>query len=404
MAGQDFNAFEPYHRSADEPPGGAPGAGPAAGTGTGPDARPGSVVRAPAEQLPAHLTAGLLLLVMGSAVVAWVVRGLIDADETFAGFARAFVTTQFDAQISSLALTADEWALALALLTVATGLLLGRHLARGGALLLGVLLMLVALRQAVGALNEEYREVFSTPDYGGWMIATYAVAGVAGAVVVLLMLAARAPGPKVAFDPYGPRPRTARRTWAGALALALAAIGIAWIVDWQQQLVRALDGYTWGDYLRGLVDPAVSGAGRWGADDSFYAATFVLALVVAGALLIADRPAARGLTLTLLGVTGYLLLRDVVGIDYDNVDDYFAHTRSTLWLLSVLARVALTVAAVLLLTRPERVPADGPAMPRWYPGDSFPGDGGGSGGVGGRSGGAGGPDDAAGPFAPPGAA
>jgi hypothetical protein len=350
MERQEFNAFEPYRPAPAGPPD-AHGEGETTG-------------RAPQRHLPAHLISGVLLLVMAAGLIAWVVRGLTEFDVPFTDFLRALVDGSYDVQITSEALTPYEWALTAALLAVSIGLLCGRRLARGGALLLGVLLVGVALRQAIGALDEGYREIFSIPDYGGWIVATHAVAGVIGVVVLILLAPAGEPPAKRGFDPYGPAPRPdVRQTTAGALVLALAVLTGAWIVDEQHRLVTHLEDYGWGDYLRGLIDPSTGFRASTVVGGSFYPAAFVLGLLTAGVLLVLGRRVARGLALPLLGVAGYLQLRGIIGIEYTQLGSYFEDTRPTLWVLSTFAGAALALIALILLALPAREPRQGAAPP-----------------------------------------
>lgn len=376
MTQEESDAFEPFRppgrRPADAGPGpGGPPSGPRA------DAEPGVAPgpRVSAAQRPAYLAAGSLLLVPAGALIAWVVRGFRDTGVTVPEFALALVTDAWGAQVHQALLTEFEWALTAALLAVAAGLFAGRRLARGGGLLLSALLLAVALRQAVGAFDEEYRRIFTAPDHGGWLAATYVAAGLAGLATLLLLLAAGrgADGAaKRGFDPYGPRRTDPRQVRAGALALAGGALTAGWLADrWSRLDGSAAD--VWAGYLRVVLNPAAEADGVWRPDLAFHETAVVVALLVAGVLLITDRPAARGVAVTALGVFGYLQLRRATGLDYASLDVYFQQTRGLLWLLSALGGVLLAAAGLLLLVLPRRRAAterwDG--LPSWYPGDDF---------------------------------
>ncbi len=321
------------------------GVPPAAGP-SGPVADGGG--RIPANQVAPYAVSAVLLMVFAGGVIAWIVDAIRHSDSGVGDLLRALVDPAHE--IAPQLLTPYEWAFALALLTVAVLALCRRRIARGGALMLGFLLLGISLRQAVGSIDPDYRAGFDDPDYGAWMLATYSVGFAIAATVLILMWQARERP-----DEATPWPTRTLTPWpyhlAGALLVATGLVQAAWVVDRQWQLDDA-GIQPFHDYLRDLVDPSLyytplslyTGL-------EFYEAVLFGSLVVVGVLALLGRPVARGAGLTILGIAAYFEARAVTAtIQTGHWDAYFNSVRGTLHLATmVFTGVAIVIAAAALL-------------------------------------------------------
>ncbi|KAB8171064.1 hypothetical protein FH609_000755 [Streptomyces sp. 3MP-14] len=316
--------------------------------------------RASLEHGPRYLVAGVLLLVFGGGVIAWVLTGINDSPASSVDdLLRALVDPLH--AVDLMALTPYEWMFAVALVTVAVLALCQRRVARGGALVLAFLLLALCLRQAVGALDEDYRAGFDAPTYGPWTLTTYGVGLLLAATVLILLLPAREPAPTrhtapsrepagqlpPGEHPGGPRPLGTLGVLGGSLLIALALADIAWTLD-NQRLAAEYDLKSWGEYFRDLVDPSLfHSPTSLTSGVYFHEAALAVSMLVVGVLACLGRPVARGAGLTLLAMAAYLEYRTVV-LTF-RVGDWSAYvdsTRGTLMLLTMLLSVPALLIAI----------------------------------------------------------
>ncbi|GGJ87789.1 hypothetical protein GCM10011583_19130 [Streptomyces camponoticapitis] len=340
------------------PPGfGPPGYGPPGFGPPEPFAPPGPDGRAARRYLGAYVASGILLIVFACVLGAWIADTAVSRHADADGLLESLVMN--DPARPLLVFTAHEWAFAVALIVVGIAALARRRLARGAALLLAFLLLGVGVRQISGLARTEYRDVISATEHGTLIVLTYVFAFLAAAAVITLMLVAR--------ERDLPRePVTAGRRAAGVLLI----------------LIGALQGFWYARNLREYNDAVAPGGGRgafsewWhkvlninarggygtSAGFTFYHSALIAAFLVVGVLLLRDTPAARGAALALLGISAYLQLRDLAGIQYDRLSEYYRDTTVGWSLTSSFAAAVAILVAIALTRRPPR-----PHVPPPYP-------------------------------------
>ncbi|WP_051871487.1 hypothetical protein [Streptomyces sclerotialus] len=304
------------------------------------DVRPGADPgRAAPEHSGAYLTAGLALGLYAGALIAWVVTGALDARVGPVDFAEGLFNP-LTGPVGTLG--PQEWALAAASAAVAGAALAQRTLARPAALLLACLILARSLREGIGLLHPGYRSTYSFEPMGGWTLATHVLGLLAGAVVLSVLLPARAePGP--GGSSWG-RGRLSRI--CGVLFLLSGLFEAAWLVH---QLTDGTTGTV--SYLASAVDAAVSpspDAPLAGA--AFAAVAALVGWLVIGRLALSGRRDVRGALLVFAAVQLYLVIRTVVG--YTVTGAFSAGTRTVEGTLD-LATTAYLLAAmtsVLVLT------------------------------------------------------
>ncbi|MBW1596944.1 hypothetical protein [Streptomyces sp. JJ38] len=333
----------------------------------------------PRRQLGAYLAAGLLLTMFGRLIVTWIAFGFGFVDTSVGEFLQAVL---FDRSIvvEQELLAEHQWALTVALLVVGLLALLGRRVARGGALLLAFLMAAIALRELVGlATDERFRDWYvGSNGLAGQIIGTWVMALlIAVGVLVLMLRAGDRPAPGAPAAARGPG--AARYTVVGVLLIVLCLAEVGWII-------RTLaDGVDAGDYFLGLVDASVDTygnqiAGSW----AFFGFAYAVALLVTGLLALLRRPVVRGAALTLAGTLLYFQLRFVVNTTFAEslFDDaqwphptwsmQTDHLEGWLRILTMVGGAVLAAVVIaLVLGAPERdragteavVPPG--AMPRW---------------------------------------
>lgn len=307
----------------------------------------------------AYPLAGLLLVLYGLVPVAWVVYSLVVTEAPIGDFLEQLVNP-VSHTYSVRALTPYEWAFAVALIVTGVCAIARRTAARGGALLLSIMLLGLSIREGVGLLDAAYRESFSHGDEGSWILATR----VAGFVVAVMVIAA------VLRPSDGAVRRTvdSRRFLIAGVAMLLAGAGkLAWIL---YSNARFGD---FGAYLRDLVDASGFGPASMISSITFYDAALTVALLVVGALAVRQRRVARGAALVLSGVILYVLGYLLIGL--------ISHAGETLplpelgtalfWISSAVpVAVAVLVLPLMALARSDdEPPALDPAGFAPLPGD-----------------------------------
>ncbi|NGN64975.1 hypothetical protein G5C51_13845 [Streptomyces sp. A7024] len=291
--------------------------------------------RAPQRHSGRYIVSGMLLLAYAGGLIAWIVYAMRDGRQSVADLAQGLVDPA--QPVAAAYLSPYEWILTLALIAVGVLALLRRRLARGGALVLGVILVGLAVRDGIAiGLDSGYRESFTEHRIGEWYLSTFGAALIVGAVVVFLMArATEDPGEGVAA-----------RRWplavGGALLLVYAAAAIGWKV-WE---LRQDPGYAAPDtdlrftknvpflpngveeffraigYPTGRQDPSVLAP-------YYHQAAIVLALLAVGVIALYGRRWARGAMLVLSGVLLYLMAR--IAVLWSTYDSNLDATRVPSW-------------------------------------------------------------------------
>ncbi|MET9554948.1 hypothetical protein [Streptomyces sp. NPDC006645] len=345
-------------------PGNAPGYGygaPGFGApGFAPPPEPEPDGRAARRHLGAYVTSGVLLLVFACALAAWITDTLInvgiDTDALLEGLVKN------DPRLMLPGFTAYEWAFAVALLVVGVAALTRRRTARGAALLLAFLLLGVGARQINGLTRTDYSDVMFNSEHGTLIVLTYVFAFLAAATVITLLLTAR--------EHEVPRePLTGGRRAAGILLILIGLVQGFWYA----RTLREFSEVVGPDDGRGAFSEwwhealNINARGGYGASAGFvyYHSAVVAAFLVVGVLLLRSAPAARGAALALLGISAYIQLRDLAGIDYGMLPDYYKDSVTGWSITSAFAVAAATLVAITLTRRTPRrhVPPPYPTAP-----------------------------------------
>ncbi|WP_405617506.1 hypothetical protein [Streptomyces sp. NBC_01508] len=327
------------------PPGyGPPGFGPPA-----PFAPPPATARASRRHLGAYVTSGILLLVFACVLGAWIIDTAVAVRPDPGVLLESLVKD--DGGRPLLVLTVHEWAFAVALLVVGIAALALRTTARGAALLLAFLLLGAGARQLNGLTRSDYRDHMFATEHGGLIVLTYVFAFLAAATVIILLLTARE-------RDIPPEPMTGGRRAAGVLLILIGAVQGFWYVHYLREYNEAIgpDGgpgaFTewWHEALN------VNARGGYGASVGYthYHSALMAAFLVVGVLLLRNAPAARGAALALLGVAAYLRLRELAGVPYEHLSDYYRNTTFAWSLNSAFAAGAAMLVAIALLLRTPR--------------------------------------------------
>lgn len=117
------------------------------------------------------MVSGVLLLLYGLVPIAWVIYSLVVTETPVGDFLEQLVNPMSEGQ-HVRALTPYEWAFAVALVVVGICALAQRRAARGGALLLSIMLLFLSVREGIGLLDDEYRQDYFVNEEGGWILAT----------------------------------------------------------------------------------------------------------------------------------------------------------------------------------------------------------------------------------------
>ncbi|WP_405798990.1 hypothetical protein [Streptomyces sp. NBC_01506] len=340
------------------PPGYPPPGSPPPGFGPPePFAPPGTTDRASRRYLGAYVTSGILLLVFACVLVSWFVSMWNRLDPDVDLFLDSLV--KVDAGPPLLVFTAHEWAFAAALLVVGIVALTLRRTARGATLLLAFLLLGVGARQISGLTRADYREGMFDAENGPLIVLTYVFAFLAAATVLVLMLMAR--------ERDVPRePATGGRRAAGVLLILIGALQGFWFArtlrDFDQAIGPEGGRGAFSEWWHELLN--IKSRGSYGISPGFtyYHSALIAAFLVVGVLLLRNAPAARGAALTLLGIATYLQLRDLAGIQYDQLSDYYRDT-TTGWNVTSAFAAAVAMLVAIVLTRHTPRPYATPQYP-----------------------------------------
>ncbi|MGW7354875.1 hypothetical protein [Streptomyces sp. NPDC054784] len=295
--------------------------------------------------------AGLLLLLYGAVVVAWTVHGGWTGSAPLGDLLLVLVDASVPAPPAYLG--PYEWVAAAALITVGVLGLRGAPAARGGAVLLGGLLLALSLRETAGLLDATYRESFFATGMGRWALATR-VLGLAVAVAVLaLTLPARRPSGTCPPEGRGHRA-------AGVLLTVLGLANAGWFA-YNAHLLWDAGKLGHGGYVRVVVDPTVL-ADRvgYGTNVTFYEAALACALLAVGPLLVLRPRAARGAALVLAGILLYVAVRGVVALGTVGEFSPYLQEDAAVLRLATLALALVTALVTLTSTARAADPADGP--------------------------------------------
>ncbi|MET4926340.1 hypothetical protein P3L51_28975 [Streptomyces sp. PSRA5] len=334
---------------------GPPGFGPPQ-----PFAPPESDGRASRRHLGAYVTSGILLTAFACVLAAWIVYTAINVRVDVDELINSLIKNEPGRPL--LVLTAHEWAVTVALLVVGVAALSRRRTARGAALLLAFLLLGAGARQLNGLTRADHRDVMFASEHGTLIVLTYVIAFLAAATVIILMLVAR--------ERDLPRePATGGRRAAGVLLILIGALQGFWYARSLREFNEAVGpgggrgalAEWWHEALN------INARGGYGTSAGFtyYHSALVAAFLVVGVLLVLGTPAARGAALALLGVAAYLQLRDLAGLQYDQLSYYYEDTTLGWSLTSAFAAGAAMLVAIALTRRTPRrhVPAPYPTAP-----------------------------------------
>lgn len=336
--------------------------------------------RAPQRHSARYVTTGLLLLVYAGGLIAWIVYAMRTyARQSVADLARGLVDPA--QEVASPYLTPYEWILALALVGVAVLALLRRRLARGGALVLGAILLGLGIREGIAiGISSGYRDSAIDPPLSEWYLSTYGGALLIGAIVVFLMARATEDAGE----------GVAARRWPLAVAGSLLLVyGLA-AVSWKVWELRQDPAYAAPDtdlrftknvpFIPNGVEDFFRAVGypfRASLVAPYYEqAAIVLALIAVGVIALYGRRWARGAVLVLGGMVLYLMARNVVlwstydsGLDLDPsripswtdiaFDDTTEILRTSTYLFGAVAALAAVVLALVFRDRPAEAPAGG---------------------------------------------
>lgn len=331
---------------------GPPGFGP-----PHPFAPPPTTGRTPRRHVGAHVTSGILLTVFACALAAWIgytaVTLRVDVDTLLNSLIKN------DGRQRLLVFTAHEWAFAVALLVVGIATLALRRTARGSALLLAFLLLGVGARQINGLTRADYRDVMFHTEHGTLIVLTYVFAFLAGATVIILMLVAR--------DRDVPRePASGGRRAAGVLLILIGALQGYWYARGLREFNEGLGGGggrgAFAEWWHEALNINARGGYAASAGATYYQSALIAAFLVVGVLLLRNTPAARGAALALLGIAVYLQLRDLAGIEYDQLSSYYEDSTVGWSLTSSFAAGAAMLLALALARHTPR-----PYVPPQYP-------------------------------------
>lgn len=277
----------------------------------------------------AYVTSGVLLLLYGLVPIAWVVYSLV-VTETPAGlFLEQLVNPLAERHVR--ALTHYEWAFAVVLIVVGIAALAQRRVARGGALLLSIMLLFLSIREGIGLLDSEYQDAYMASSEGGWILATR----IFGLVVAVVVLAAMA---RATDGDWRRGTGTTGFVVAGGVLLTAGIVKLVWVIYSLAQ-IGAL-----GDYLALVADPSDQSPLSMTSQQAYYDTALTVALLVAGSLAVARRPVARGASLPLAGVVLYVAAYELVGLIEQNfLPRYFTFDALLFW-----ASVGLPILAAIV--------------------------------------------------------
>ncbi|RLL69376.1 hypothetical protein [Streptomyces sp. Z26] len=302
--------------------------------------------------------AGLLLLLYGAVVLAWTVHGGWTGSAPLGDLLLVLVDASVPAPPAYLG--PYEWVAAAALITVGVLGLRGAPAARGGAVLLGGLLLALSLRETAGLLDATYRESFFATGMGRWALATR-VLGLAVAVAVLVLTLS--PRGRGASRPEGrePGPPEGRGHRAAGVLLTVQGLANTGWFAYNAHLLWDAGKLGHGGYVRVVVDPTVL-ADRvgYGTNVTFYEAALACALLAVGPLLVLRPRAARGAALVLAGILLYVAVRGVVALGTVGEFSPYLQEDAAVLRLATLAFALVTALVTLTSTARAADPADVP--------------------------------------------
>ncbi|MFB8351630.1 hypothetical protein [Streptomyces niveus] len=346
---------------------GPPGSGPGFGQpGFGPPhpfAPPEPPGRAPRRHTGAYITSGVLLIGFACVLGAWIVHAASNATVDVDWLLESLVKN--DPTLPLMVFTAHEWAFTLALLVVGIATLTLRRTARGAALLLAFLLLGVGARQINGLTRSDYRDHMFATEHGTLILLTYMFAFLAAITVIILMLVARE-------RDVPPEPASGGRRAAGVLLILIGAVQGYWYARGMRQLNQYIGDENGGrgaftEWWREVLNVNALGGYGISAGFAYYPSVLIAAFLVVGVLLLCNAPAARGAALALLGIAGYLQLRDLAGIEYGRLADHYRDSITGWSLTCSFAVGAAMLVAVVLVRRTAR-----PYVPPRYPPSPLP--------------------------------
>lgn len=335
-----------------------------------------------ARTLGAYLVAGTLLTIFGRLVWAWVVFGFEFGSATVSDFFQALYDPSV--WLHQELLTFHQWSLAVALLVVGLLAFLHRKVARGGALLLAVFLLVVSVRELIGlAVSEEFRDRYIGNNnlevhiIGTWVLALL----ISVTIIALLLRAGDRPPPGGSPAVSGPGARA--YPVSGALMLVLGLASLGWIIRGMTPEYVEVGGY-----LRSLVDASASPLSvlsfqPFAGSPQLFLVLETLALLALGVLALLRRPVVRGAAMTLSAILLYTFLRQLYGLLFSehlvpgseegrnsgklyvtSWDTMMKTTEGKLSLLTTVGGLVIVVAVFLLLWRaPEAHPHPTPPPP-----------------------------------------
>lgn len=316
--------------------------------------------RAPRRHLGAYVTSGILLTFFANALAFWIAYTTVDMGVDAAALLDSLVKN--DPSQGLPVFTAYEWVFTVALLVVGIAAITRRRTSRGAALLLAFLLLGVAFRQLNGLTRSDYRDAVFATEHGTMIVLTYVFALLAAVTVITLLLRAR--------ERDVPRePVTAGRRAAGVLLILIGAVQGFWYARNMREFNEAVGPGggrgAFAEWWHEMLNINARGGYGASAGSTYYHSAAIAAFLVVGVLLLRGTPAARGAALALLGITAYIQLRDLAGIDYGMLPDYYEDTVTGWSITSSFAVTAATLVAITLTRRTARrhVPPQYPPAP-----------------------------------------
>ncbi|MFO7194237.1 hypothetical protein [Thermocrispum sp.] len=294
----------------------------------------------------AYRVSGLLLVLYGFVPIGWTTYAFLSRDAPLGEFLRSVVWPVKTELV--LAMTPYEWAFAVSLIVVGACALARRRAARGGAAALAVGMLVVSVREAVGAFDPDYRAGFVEQDEGPWLIVTRVSGLVIGVVVLLLMARAR--------DDRNPRVRNVTYPIAGVVIAAAGALQIAGLL-----VTPGGDAF-----VRRALDPVGHSPASMTASVPLYQLFLIVAMVVIGLLAVTQLRIARGAALAIVPVAGYVAYFFLTPqLPYLNLELLLDHTAFALTYAGLAASVLAAVVVAVLFARrdPDEPVAPSDAAP-----------------------------------------
>lgn len=331
---------------------GPPGFGPPQ-----PFAPPESDGRASRGHRGAYVTSGILLTVFACVLAAWIGYTAINARADVDELINSLIKNEGHRPLPVF--TAHEWAFTVALLVVGVAALSLRRTARGAALLLAFVLLGVGARQLNGLTRAEYRDVMFASEHGTLIVLTYVFAFLAALTVIILLLVAR--------ERDAPRePVPGGRRAAGVLLILIGALQGFWYARGLREFSEAAgpggDRGALSEWWHEALNINARGGYGTSAGFTYYHSALIAAFLVVGVLLLAGTPAARGAALALLGIAVYLQIRDLAGLQYDQLSYYYEDT-TVGWSITSAFAAGVAMLVAIALTRHNPRPYVTPRYP-----------------------------------------